>query len=68
MFVYESILERVAEWLKAADCKSVDVFYAGSNPASLKKGRYISWMKHFIYTNLKIGKWFKNNGIIGDTS
>jgi hypothetical protein len=25
-------------------------------------------MKHFIYTNLKIGKWFKNNGIIGDTS
>jgi hypothetical protein len=29
--------ERVAEWLKAADCKFVDIFYAGSNPASLKK-------------------------------
>ena len=29
----------MAEWLKATDCKSVDVLYAGSNPASLKRAR-----------------------------
>jgi hypothetical protein len=24
----------MAEWLKASDCKSDDIFYVGSNPAS----------------------------------
>jgi hypothetical protein len=26
----------MAEWLKASDCKSDDLFYVGSNPASPK--------------------------------
>ena len=28
---------RMAEWLKAIDCKSIDTFFAGSNPAPFIK-------------------------------
>ena len=29
----------MAEWLKAADCKSVSLSFAGSNPALRNRGR-----------------------------
>ena len=30
----------MAEWLKAADCKSVEILYVGSNPTSLNEVRW----------------------------
>ena len=44
---------RVAEWLKAADCKSVDVVYVGSNPTpstiknyeqEINEGKRVIWL------------------------
>lgn len=35
MFFYTKNLDLVAEWLKALDCKSSDIVYAGSNPAQV---------------------------------
>ena len=33
LILITSLTEEVAEWLKAADCKSVDIYiYVGSNP------------------------------------
>ena len=43
----------MAEWLKATDCKSVEVFYVGSNPAFPKKLEFCIFY-YFISINKKI--------------
>ena len=49
------ILGGVAEWLKAADCKSARVAYVGSNPTpttiNIKKGRRRCLKKNLIVVN-----------------
>lgn len=42
--------ERVAEWLKAIDCKSIGKSYVGSNPTSFKKKIYIYKLCHYFIT------------------
>ena len=45
--------ERMAEWLKAIDCKSIDKIYIGSNPIFFN--RITSLMVEFLAYNEGVG-------------
>jgi len=48
----------VAEWSKATDCKSVEIFYVGSNPTDLKRG---AWLNGRATALQAVGYGFKSH-------
>ena len=51
----QNITGKMAEWLKAVDCKSIPIRFVGSNPTFSNPEAYSSKVEHFAHNEIAVG-------------